>query len=167
MAEDNPEYRFDMFKMYIDTAIKMRGSIAINTVSDIDTRRVLDELPPRIYMVMMFKIIFRIRTPDNIDRGSNKKTKKSYISTIDNYIRLQRTNYDLSTYRSGLIELLKLLDIEPDADLTAINNMIIASCDSIEIGHCEYHDSLFKTVRKCVAHLTELYESNDIIDIDN
>jgi hypothetical protein len=167
MAEDNPDYRFDMIKMYIDTAIKMRGSVMTNIVADIDTQKALDELSPRIFMVMMLKIIFRIRTPDDIDRNSNEKTKKKYISSIDNYIRHAQRDKNLSTYKLGLIELLKLLDLAPSSNLTAVNNALLSVCDSIEIGNCEYHDSLFEVVRKSVAHLEELYESNDLIVTDN
>ena len=165
MAEDNPEYRFDMFKMYIDTAIKVRGSSLEQMHPDADTQMVLDGLSPKLYMVMIFKVIFRIRAPENINRLMTLKLKKEYEKIIGYYARNREySKVALGSYQIGLVRLLELLDLHSTSDLKAVCTVLTDICDSIETGYSDYHDELFEVVRKCADHMIELYDKNDTIE---
>jgi hypothetical protein len=165
MAEDNPEYRFDMFKLYVDTLIKLKGSNLKKTKSEADTRMVLDTVTPQLYMVMIFRVIFRIRTPDRIDHMMRLKIKKEYQKLIEQYIRNQEYRHvSLCSYKHGLTRLLELLDLPPTSNLRSSCDVLSSICDSVETGGSGYHDQLFEVVQKCVDHMLELYERNDAIE---
>ena len=95
-----------MFTTYIDTAIRMRASALSKVMDEVDTRTVLDDLSSTMFMVLIFKIVFRIRAPDNITRASKLQNKKGYIVAIDRYIaNKDSTNRDYTSYRNGLVRL--------------------------------------------------------------
>lgn len=160
-AEANVGYRFDMFEIYIDTAIKMRKSLMTRIVSDdTDTRKALDNIPPKAYMVMIIKTIFRIRTPDDVNRGSKLQIRNEYIREIDRFFSNKDSDaIDCTGYRAGMIKFLDLLNIAIDSNFSDVESILNTACD-LGVGDDEYLNSLFNTVTRCLDHVLELYDQN-------
>jgi len=158
------DYRVGIFKIYIDTAVKMKSTMMTHTHLEIDTRKALDNIPPKAYMVMIFKIIFRIRAPEDIRRGSNLQIKTEYIRAIDRYFEtLEIDGIDNSRYKNMLVNFLDVLNLPTDTKFSEVRSKLISSCESVELGECDYHDALIHTTKRCLDHVSELYDQNTLI----
>ena len=166
MAEDNPDYRYDMFRASLGIMVEMKRDelSKLDSDSEPDIREILDSIEPRMYMCLVYSSIFRIGTPQNTQTKKFliiKQMTRNIESYIQNKVGVEISeSIELDAYREKLMRFLSLLELPETADLPVILPVIRNSCRD-QIGISSYQDSLFDTVERVAQFLSNAYESND------